>query len=379
MQQPSPDLSSTLYIGLLSGTSADGVDGALVDFSGHQPHLVTTHISAIPNQYRDHVFTLAEGGLHEIDTMRKLDTVFAQLFSETALKLCEKAGLSPRSIAAIGSHGQTIRHYPPNDKNLGYSLQIGDPNIIVERTGITTVADFRRRDIAAKGHGAPLAPGLHHALFQSNTKDRIILNTGGIANITYLPHEGTAIGFDTGPANGLMDSWCQHHLGHPYDDQGQWAAGGTAEEPLLSQLLSHPYFAQPAPKSTGRELFNLNWLKQALSDYEKPLNAQDVQATLMALTAHSIVNAIKTLDPKQRSDVYICGGGSHNLALCNMLKEQLGTRHFGSTSALGLDPDWVEATAFAWMAKQTLNRQSGNLPSVTGAESNVILGGVYFS
>jgi anhydro-N-acetylmuramic acid kinase len=372
-----------LFIGLLSGTSADAIDAVLIDFESDKPKILQTHLFPIPKTIKTTVVDLAISGHDEIEKVRELDLVFGKMFSEAALAVCKKAGINPTQVTAIGSHGQTVRHYPPttDEKNTalqGYSLQIGDPNIIVEQTGITTVADFRRRDIAAGGHGAPLAPALHNAVFRDKNKSRIVLNTGGIANITYLPTTGKAIGFDTGPANGLMDSWCQLHLGQDYDKDGEWASNGTCNDDLLKKLLKHPYFALPVPKSTGREDFNLPWLQQQLADFNETLNPRDVQATLLAFTVESIADCIEAIDPKH-SDVFICGGGAHNTALYQRLTERLAPRYFSSTDSLGIPADWVEAVAFAWLAKQNLDKSTGNLPSVTGANKDVVLGGVYWA
>ncbi|MGH1486373.1 MAG: anhydro-N-acetylmuramic acid kinase [Cellvibrionaceae bacterium] len=366
-----------LYIGLLSGTSADAIDGILVDLSDKHPNILQTLTLPIPEETKSIVFDLAISGSAEIEKIRLLDQQFANLFSETTNKLCKAAGIETAAVKAIGSHGQTIRHYPPNTSISGYSLQIGDPNIIVEQTGITTVADFRRRDIAAGGHGAPLAPALHNAVFRSDKVDRIVLNTGGIANITHLSVNGEVLGFDTGPANGLMDSWCQRHTQQPYDNNGQWAATGIADNELLNQLLQHPFFALKAPKSTGREDFNLIWLEQQLSKFGRKLSPENVQATLLSLTTNTIAQAIDSIDQKKNAEVYICGGGAHNGLLVETLKQALSPRQLSSTEALGISPDWVEAVAFAWLAKQTIEGKTGNLPSVTGAKKEVILGGIF--
>ncbi|MBX2807411.1 MAG: anhydro-N-acetylmuramic acid kinase [Cellvibrionaceae bacterium] len=371
-------MNHDFYIGLLSGTSADGIDGALVDFGCSTPKIVSTYIQPIDEKTRRTIFELSTSGEDEINKIRLLDHSIATLCSETAHILCRQAKLDTKAIQAIGSHGQTVRHYPPDNKQNGYSLQVGDPNIIAENTGITTVADFRRRDIAAEGHGAPLAPILHEALFHSTGQDRMIVNTGGIANITYLPAQGETIGFDTGPANALMDSWCQLHTNQAYDKDGQWAAQGEQHTQLLGRLLAHPYFHRAIPKSTGRETFNLSWLNAILDQYEQKIRPVDVQATLLALTTTSISRAIQALDRQAKAEVYICGGGAHNHALCEQLALSLAPRPFSHTGILGLAPDWVEAVAFAWLAKQTLAKATGNLPAATGAQKKVILGGIYY-
>ena len=366
-----------LYIGLLSGTSADAIDGTLVDLSDKQPKVLQTLTLPIPEATKATVFNLAISGTAEIEKIRVLDQQFAHLFSKTATMLCKASDINTAAVKAIGSHGQTIRHYPPNGLTSGYSLQIGDPNIIAEQTGITTVADFRRRDIAAGGHGAPLAPALHNAVFRSDNTDRIILNTGGIANITHLSINGGTLGFDTGPANGLMDSWCQQQIRQPYDTNGQWAATGTTNHDLLEQLLQHPFFALKAPKSTGREDFNVNWLEQQLREFGQRLSPKDVQATLLSLSVHTITQAIEQIDRHKNAEVYICGGGAHNKLLVDTLRKTLSPRQLLSTEALGIHPDWVEALAFAWLAKQTMAGKTGNLPAVTGAKKAVVLGAIF--
>ena len=369
----------TYYIGLMSGTSADGIDTALVDWTNDSvPIIVQTHQYPIAPELRQQVYDFAISRHDEINRMRELDYLMGQLFSDAVIALCRKSNLSPAKIEAIGSHGQTIRHCPPESDVPGYSLQIGDPNVITERTGITTVADFRRRDIAAGGQGAPLAPALHQALFHHPQKNRVILNTGGIANITWLAATGDTLGFDTGPANGLMDSWCQLHLRQAFDCDGQWASSGKVHRGLLSQLLRHPYLALPYPKSTGREMFNLPWLQGQLDLFEQTIAPVDVQATLLAFTTETIIAAINNAHMAV-DEVFICGGGAHNQALCQQLQSRLGSRPLASTTALGIDPDWVEAVAFSWLAKQTLARKAGNLPDVTGAHNAVVLGGVYWA
>ncbi|MEO0443133.1 MAG: anhydro-N-acetylmuramic acid kinase [Pseudomonadota bacterium] len=370
----------TLFIGLLSGTSADAIDAALVEIKANKTDIVCTYSLPISDHIRNKVFSLAISSQDEITQIQVLDHALGELFSRAALDLCNKAGVDSTEVEAIGSHGQTVRHCPPGDTTPGYSLQIGDPNIIVENTGITTVADFRRRDIAAGGHGAPLAPGLHNALFRSQQVARFIVNCGGIANITYLAPGEAAIGFDTGPANGLMDSWYQRHHSHnkrSFDNNGEWANSGSVNNDLLHTLLAHPYLSLAAPKSTGREDFNLPWLEQQLTRQFDHLRAEDVQATLLDFTVTSIVNEIEKLDKGSGAEVYICGGGAHNQGLCDLLTKRLTPRAFAATDCLGIPADWVEAVAFAWMAKQTLEHKTSNLPSITGAGKEVVLGGIY--
>ncbi len=362
----------------MSGTSVDSLDAALVSFEEHHPHILNTHSVPINQEIRSSIHRLAQKGDNEIEQIRYLDQAIAQLSCSAIKELCIKANIPTHTIKAVGSHGQTLRHYPKSALHSGYSLQVGDPNIIAHETGITTIADFRRRDIAAGGHGAPLAPAFHKAVFSSKTCDRIILNTGGIANITHLPVNGNVTGYDTGPANGLMDSWCQKHKGKPYDNNGEWAKTGNICRPLLESLLEHTFFMLPPPKSTGREDFNLSWLHEALKQFPT-IKAEDVQATLLGLTVESIALAIQQQDTTTKAEVYICGGGSHNTALTSQLEIALGSRPLATTEKLGIHPDWVEAVAFAWLAKQTMEKASSNLPSVTGATDEVILGGIYLA
>jgi anhydro-N-acetylmuramic acid kinase len=394
-------MSQQYYIGLMSGTSADAIDGVIICIDQHQISLVKTLTLPIPEAIKSMIFCLAISGENEIEKIRYLDYELAQLFSTISLKLCQESNISTNHIRAIGSHGQTIRHYPPDHKSpaqqqypacnesfntdaskQGYTLQIGDPNIIVQQTGITTVTDFRRRDIAAGGHGAPLAPAFHSAFFASAKQNRIILNTGGIANITYLPASNhptnnEVIGFDTGPANGLMDAWCQLHLQQHYDESGQWAASGAIDQELLKALLKHPYFALPPPKSTGRETFNISWVNRVLATQNRVISAEDVQATLTELTVETITTEINKID--SNADVYICGGGAHNSYFCERLRHHLSNNKLSSTEVLGIHPDWVEAAAFAWLAKRAIDKLPGNLPSVTGAREEVISGGIYWA
>jgi len=369
------------YIGLMTGTSVDSLDAALVQFNKQdQPTILNTHSTSLHEQTQQHVQTLSSSGAGEIDLIRQLDQNIALDSCKAIETLCQKASISPSSVTAIGSHGQTVRHYPTTAHRKGYSLQLGDPNIIAETTGITTVADFRRRDIAAGGQGAPLVPAFHRAAFQSTNNDRIILNLGGIANISYLPKDGKVIGYDTGPANTLMDAWCLKHQKQRFDKDGQWAKTGNCHDELLHMLLADTYFSSAAPKSTGREYFNLSWLERQLETIAtKTLTPPDIQATLLELTAITVAQEINRVDPNKLTQIYVCGGGSHNIALMKKLAQHTQPRHLSTTEEIGIKPDWVEAVAFAWLAKQTMHKASGNLPSATGANNEVILGGVYFA
>lgn len=363
------------YIGLISGTSLDAIDAALVCFSDQHCELQQSLALPIADDIRQEALSLLNPGNNELARLCRLDVQLGRLFADAVQALLAKADLDASAISAIGSHGQTLRHYP--DDAFPTSLQIGDPNIIVEQTGITTVADFRRRDMAAGGQGAPLVPAFHQAMLQDSRYHRVVVNIGGIANITVLTKDLSqpVIGFDTGPGNALSDSWTQKHLHQTHDKEGQWAAGGTCHQALLDTLMNDPYFEQAPPKSTGRETFNLRWLEKSLQNFSD-LKPQDIQATLVELTAITLAQAILKHAPGTEQ-ILICGGGTHNKFLMQRLAVHLPEQVIQSTSSLGIDPDWVEAMAFAWLAKQTLNGQAGNLVSVTGARHPLILGGIY--
>ena len=370
-------MEEALFIGLMSGTSVDAIDSALVSCRGDSVHLLNTHQHDLPAPLRERIAAISHSGENEIERMGPLDRELGQLFAAAALELAKKSGKRPEQIRAIGSHGQTIRHRPPSGNNGAHSftLQLGDPNTIAEETGITTVADFRRRDIAAGGEGAPLAPAFHAAAFAKPGVNRAIVNIGGIANVSLLQGPELRSGFDTGPGNTLLDHWVQRHRGENFDRDGQWSAQGEVSPELLSQLLQHPYFAKSGPRSSGKEDFNLCWLDQCLSG-QPLLEPADVQATLAELTATSIASAIDSARIGV-SEVYICGGGAHNGDLMSRLQRHLAPATLDSTVAIGMDPDWVEAVTFAWLAHRTLAGMAGNAPLVTGARGPRILGGVY--
>ena len=365
------------YIGLMSGTSVDGIDAALVSLSaGSRPVLVATHAHPIAAATRGEIQALMRDGPNEIERLGELDMALGELFAEAANAVIKKAGLANKNIRAIGSHGQTLRHRPRAAHP--FTLQIGNPSVIVECTGITTVADFRARDMAAGGQGAPLVPAFHHQMFHSSRRNRAIINIGGIANVTCLPADASqpVMGFDTGPGNTLLDRWIGHHHARAHDEAGQWAASGRAAQELLGELLADPYFTASPPKSTGREHFNMEWLQTHLKKLATPPSAADVQATLIQLTAQTIAQAIRGFLP-QTQEAYVCGGGAHNRELMSALAGNMSGMTVATTDALGMSPDWVEAAAFAWLAHQTLEGMPGNLPSVTGARRPVILGGIY--
>ena len=363
-----------LFIGLISGTSLDGIDAALVDFSAGSPKLRSTLHSPYSGPLLGELRSLCQPGNNEIDRLGELDRQVGRAFAAAVDALIGQAGVAAGQIAAIGSHGQTIRHRPAT--NNPFTLQIGDPNTLAELTGITTVADFRRRDIAAGGEGAPLVPAFHQALLQTEARARVVLNLGGIANITCLPTlgDGSVIGYDTGPANTLLDSWISRHRNQAFDSEGCWAASGQLLDSLLQELLEEPYFELPPPKSTGTEYFNLAWLEPHLPTPLPP--AEDVQRTLAELTARSAADAIRR-EGYGDCEVLVCGGGAHNLFLLELLQRQLPESTVGSVTKYGLDPDWIEAMAFAWLARRTLTGLPGNLPTVTGARRAVPLGAIF--
>ena len=365
------------YVGLMSGTSLDGIDAALVDLATpHAPRLVAAATTPYEETLRRHLLQLCQRQTASIAELLSLDVQVGRALAHAARVLLDEAGLPAHAVRAIGSHGQTIRHQPSADPPA--TLQIGDPNIIAEATGITTVADFRRRDMAAGGEGAPLVPAFHQAVFGSGGESRIVLNIGGIANITVLgAGDGAPLGgFDTGPGNTLMDAWALRHLGRPLDERGRWAASGSVNQALLAQCLADPYFQRPPPKSSGREYFSLQWLEDKLRECGTTPTPADVQATLCELSARSMAEAVLTHAPGTRR-ILICGGGLHNDQLVERLRALLGAHRLGSTAEVGIDPDMVEAMAFAWLAQRTLHGQPGNAPGVTGARREVILGGIY--
>ncbi|MDR2013991.1 MAG: anhydro-N-acetylmuramic acid kinase [Rhodanobacter sp.] len=383
--------AASLYLGLISGTSADGIDAALVRFHFADPpakarpfmagafakntprlEVLAARTFAYSDSLRGRILELAtRDGTIALDALGRLDVDIGAAFAQAAITLLDDADIPRETIAAIGSHGQTVRHRP--DGASPFTLQIGDPSVIAERTGILTVADFRRADVAAGGQGAPLLPALHAAVLADATITRAILNLGGIANLTLLTPGRDVLGFDTGPANCLLDTWAARHLGVACDENGDWARSGTPDRALLSRWLAEPYFAAPPPKSSGREVFNLDWLDARLPP---GIAAADVQATLLALSACSIADALRRHGRDTR-EVYACGGGVHNAALMDALRHELPDMRVDTTAALGLDPDYVEAVGFAWLAHARLADLPGNIPSVTGARGLRRLGAIH--
>lgn len=360
----------------MSGTSLDGIDAALVEFTENTIQLVDFEYLPFCDSLKSDIQRLSQADNPIfLKDYGSIDTHLGYLFAQAANNLLDKTSIPRSNILAIGSHGQTIYHAP--DLSSKFSLQIGDPNIIAEKTGITTVADFRRRDIAAGGQGAPLVPAFHQAFFSQQfdlTKQNIsIINIGGISNITHLSAD-KAIGFDIGPGNALMDTWIQKNLNLPYDSNGDWAKTGTANPELVKQLKQDPYFKLTPPKSTGKEYFSISWLSDKISHFTD-CSANDIQASLCQLTADTITDTIQQHAPKT-DHTLICGGGIHNKQLIASIRKNLA-HPVVSTEEFGINPDHVEATAFAWLARQTINNLSGNLIKVTGATTPVILGGIY--
>lgn len=364
------------YIGLISGTSMDAVDAVLVDLNKYSPAICHRLSIPIPDKLRSRLIAISQGDHISLPLISELDVRLGLLFADAVMELLQQSGTPSEKVCAIGSHGQTIYHGPGD--RFPSSLQIGDPNIIAERTSITTVADFRRRDMAAGGQGAPLVPAFHEAMFRINDRNRIILNIGGIANITILPADPLKKihGFDTGPGNTLMDAWIKKQQRKNKDESGRWAASGEVDENLLKKMLKDSYFRKPPPKSTGREYFNLTWLDKILKHNKNRIPTKHVQATLCEFTARTISDSVHEYAP-DTDEVLACGGGVHNLSLMMRLQMLLGNIRVVSTEEFNIDPDYVEAIAFAWLAKRTLEHRGGNIPSVTGARHEVILGGVY--
>ena len=352
----------------------DAIDAALVDINNNQLSVIHYHQFPISRDIQQRIRSVnADTRLADIS---ELDAILGDLFAEAVLSLLEQSGLPASAITAIGSHGQTVLHLP--EANHARTVQIGDPSRIAVRTGITTVADFRRNDIAAGGQGAPLACGFHAWRFRHPQQNRIILNLGGIANITRLPADPShaVTGFDTGPANVLMDSWTRLQLQQEYDQDGLWAASGHCNELLLARLLDEPYFNLAPPKSTGKDLFNLHWLNQKISSSGLQIAAADIQACLLELSARSISAAI-TRYASDTNEVLICGGGAHNRLLVQRLIDLLPGMKIDKTDAYGIKADAVEAVTFAWLAKCRLDNITANIPAVTGARRSVLLGAVY--
>ena len=363
-------MTDTRFIGLMSGTSLDGVDAVLLSFSANgAARLEACQYHPFPDQLRQELLAINAAGDNEIERSGLLANQLAHLYAASIGSLLEQTHLAASDVTAIGCHGQTIRHRP----DLGFTVQIGNAALLAELTNITVISDFRSRDVAAGGQGAPLVPAFHKAMFGHAQIHRVIVNIGGISNLSDLPPTGPVNGFDCGPGNLLMDAWINRHKGHRYDRDGAWAATGTIIPDLLHAMLRHPFLAQTPPKSTGRDTFNMAWLESLLYPSYAPA---DVQSSLVELAACCICDAI-SVHCDRSSEIYLCGGGAHNLTLLSRLQQLLSGRKLSITDDLGIGADWVEAAAFAWLARQTLSGLPGNLPAVTGAAGSRVLGAIY--
>lgn len=367
------------YVGLMSGTSADGIDAVLLNVdAADNLSLTATRSHPLDGAVKAAIGALCTPGENEIDRLGELDRRLGHAFAAATLALLKDAGLAPHQVTAIGSHGQTVRHRPrglAGNSAAAFSLQIGDPNTIAELTGITTVADFRRRDIAAAGEGAPLVPAFHRDRFAQAGSRRAIINIGGIANATLLDGPTLLGGFDCGPGNTLLDYWARSATGAAYDAGGAWSAEGSVHPELLDACLDDAFFSRTGPRSTGREYFSADWLQSRLAAMPA-IEARDVQATLAEFTARSIAGSLEAAHFAAQ-EVYVCGGGAHNADIMRRLYRLLQPARLETTAALGLHPDWVEAAAFAWLARQRLHNRPGNAPEVTGAAGLRVLGAVY--
>jgi len=365
------------YVGLMSGTSLDGIDAVVARFDGpgSRPLIEAALTVPMAGPLRAMLEEAIAAGTVRLDSLGRLDRLLGVSFAEAVEAVLARAGLGPGEVLAVGCPGQTLWHAPEADPP--FTLQIGDPNVIAERSGIPVVADFRRRDVAAGGQGAPLVPAFHAAAFRAPGGDTAVLNIGGIANLTLLPADPRAPvrGFDTGPGNTLLDAWARRHLHTPFDTDGALAARGRVHEPLLRRLLADPWFATPPPRSAGRERFHLAWVEAALEGLG-PLPPEDVQATLAALTVEAAARALRATQPGTRT-LLVCGGGAKNPVLMAGLRRALPGTEVTTTAAAGLDPDYVEAVAFAWLARETLAGRPGNLPDATGARGPRVLGCLY--
>jgi anhydro-N-acetylmuramic acid kinase len=360
---------SPLFVGLMSGTSLDGADAALVDFSAGTPHTLAFATVPFTNELRDRILALSNAGTDPLELSGTVSTELADLYARAVEAVLVGGGVDRKAVAAIGCHGQTVRHRP----DLGFTIQLNDPARLAELTGIDVVADFRRRDMAAGGQGAPLVPAFHEAVFRDPGRSRAVVNIGGISNVTWLPSSGKTLGFDCGPGNVLLDGWARKHIGAQFDEDGKWASAGRTDKTLLSRLLDEPFLNSPPPKSTGRELFRLEWLQDRLpADYR----TADIQSTLTDFTAHSIVGAIDRFCPST-DEIYLAGGGARNGSLVSRIRGLAKGRPVAPTDTLGVPTAHVESMAFAWLAMKCVNREPVDLTAVTGARSPRVLGALY--
>ncbi|MDP1535375.1 MAG: anhydro-N-acetylmuramic acid kinase [Rubrivivax sp.] len=368
-----------LFIGLMSGTSLDGVDAVLARFAAEsatgQQILGHAH-TAFPAELRAELLALNSAGANELHRAALATTELVRVYATTVQRLLADAGVAASQVQALGAHGQTVRHQPQAFGGPGYTLQLMNGALLAELTGIDTVCDFRTRDVAAGGEGAPLVPAFHAACFADPAVDVAVVNLGGIANLTLLPAHGPVSGFDCGPGNALLDAWCQQHRGQAFDDAGRWAASGSVNPALLASWLAEPFFTRAPPKSTGRDLFSERWMQTGLQCLAAAPVAVDVMATLAELTVRGVADAVAALAPSTRS-LLVCGGGAFNTHLMTRLAATLPQAQVRSTAHAGMAPDQVEALAFAWLARRFMARQAGNLPAVTGAAGARVLGALY--
>ncbi len=367
-------MTDALYIGLMSGTSLDGVDGVLVDFSQPSLRVLAHHSTGLSAALKAELLALNHSGADELHRAALAANALVRVYAKVVHALLKQTQRKAQDIRAVGAHGQTVRHRPGLFDGTGYTLQLNNPSLLAELTGIAVVADFRSRDVAAGGQGAPLVPVFHQHVFGSPGHTHAVLNLGGIANLSVLHADGEVLGFDCGPANALLDHWCQRHTGQDFDHSGQWAQSGHVHAGLLNQLLQEPFLHLAPPKSTGRDLFHPAWLEAHLQAFES-LPAADVQATLTEFSAQVCVQDVLRHAPDAQRLV-VCGGGALNLHLMSRLQAGLNLPVL-SSEACGMPPLQVEACAFAWLACQTLNGLPGNAPKVTGAQGARILGGVF--
>jgi anhydro-N-acetylmuramic acid kinase len=363
------EASPDFYIGIMSGTSLDGIDAALVDLSQASPRLVSSHYQPYAEPLKKALLALHHASHDELHQAQLIANRLAREYADATHALLKRASVAANQVQAIGCHGHTVRHRPEH----GYTIQLNNAARLAEMTGIHVVSDFRSRDIAAGGQGAPLVPAFHDKVLRHPDIHRAILNIGGIANLTDLAPGKNTIGFDSGPGNLLMDAWITRHQDKPYDKDGTWAASGKIIPALLQRLLAEPYFSETPPKSTGRDLFNIAWLHKHLNGAEAPA---DVQATLLALTCDSIAAALQRFCPGTK-EIYLCGGGAHNKTFVTHLHRVLPQCRIQKTEVLGIAADWMEAIAFAWLAQQAVHLRPGNLPAVTGAKHPCVLGAIY--
>lgn len=368
---------SELYVGLMSGTSLDGVDGVLADFSGTRPSILAHASAPFSQALTRELLALNRPCRNELHRAALAANALVRVYAQVVTKLLQQSGIGSAAVTAIGAHGQTVRHRPQTFDGTGYTLQLNNPALLAELTGIDVIADFRSRDVAAGGQGAPLVPTFHQSVFGRHGETVTVLNVGGISNLTVVGPQlaDDVMGFDCGPGNALIDAWCQRHLGQAFDSNGAWAATGQIHAGLLAVLLEEPYFALPVPKSTGRDLFNSNWLAGKLAEFGA-LAPVDVQATLTELTASVCATAIKRYGFESKN-LIVCGGGAFNSHLMQRLQALLPTRPVESSQSHGLPPLQVEAAAFAWLARKTVLRETASLKTVTGAQGARILGAIY--